>query len=119
MFRGPPTPQSSLRRINLSEFLCDGDNLHLGEISRSKLRSSLGRAGILLKPAELELLEHSFAHKERPDKVNWKAFFAQLLVTPLPPEAQLDIVGQVSVGWGERLRRRQERLRYPEGEWPG
>lgn len=97
--------QTSSRRINMAEFLADGDTLHLGDISRSKFRSSLSRAGLGLEPYELDLLEATFAHQSRPDKVNWKAFYAKLQATPLPPEAQLDIVGQVSApcGLGERV----------------
>lgn len=92
--------QTSSRRINMAEFLADGDTLHLGDISRSKFRSSLSRAGLGLEPYELDLLESTFAHQSRPDKVNWKAFYAKLQATPLPPEAQLDIVGQVSAPCG-------------------
>jgi hypothetical protein len=47
--------------VNLSEFLWDGDGLHQGEISRSKFRSAMARAGMTLKPYELDLLEHKFA----------------------------------------------------------
>ena len=56
----------------------------------------MGRAGISLSPREHALLERHFAHELRGDKVNWKAFYAQLQQTPCPAEEQLEVVGQVS-----------------------
>jgi hypothetical protein len=68
----------------------------VGEISCPKFRSALTRAGLDLEPCELELLESVFQHAVRKDKLCWKAFYARLQATPLPPEQQLGVCNQVS-----------------------
>lgn len=82
----------ALRRINLAEFLADGDTHKLGDIPHSKFRSALGRAGLHLEAHELNFLEQQFAHPTRPDRVNWKMFHHKLMATPPCPDLELDIV---------------------------
>jgi hypothetical protein len=93
-------PQTALRRVSMLEFLPDGDGLHSGDITRSKFRCALTRAGLSLKGAEMETLERAFADRRRPDHVFYKDFFEALKATPLPKEdrAEAQVRGLGGVG---------------------
>ena len=70
--------QMKARRIRLHDFLTDGDKLRSGEISGARFRSALGRAGLTLTSADLDVLGVAFASRKRADLVDWRSFAAAM-----------------------------------------
>jgi len=66
--------QCDKQKVRLADFLSDGDRLRSGDLTTSKFKNGLARAGVNLTATELLALESQFRSIKRPDMVAWREF---------------------------------------------
>ena len=77
--------QVELHKVRLADFMADGDRLRSGDLTTSKFRNGLARAGVNLTSTELLTLESCFRSIKRTDRVAWREFLDAVDNAVAPP----------------------------------
>ena len=91
--------QLDYHHVRLADFLADGDRLRSGDLSTSKFRNGLSRAGVQLTGSELTALENSYRSPRvlKKDMLDWRRFLADVensVVQKRPEPEDIDTIDQ-------------------------
>jgi hypothetical protein len=99
--------QCRVLKVQLDEFMKDGDPLHSGELSTERFRTALVRAGLHLSEREFLAVADEFrSHRRRGELVDTRAFLAAL------PGASGEVrESPESEEWSEDIQRIVEKMK--------